>query len=76
MTGPLAGAGLDLEKTLMLFDDAKDGGETETGPFPDGLGGEERFEDLGAGFGIHTDAGIADFKRVATVTRMTRSTEG
>ncbi len=47
----------------MLFDDAEDRRETETGPFPDGFGGEERFEDLGAGLGVHADAGIADLER-------------
>ena len=41
-------------------DDPIGGGETETGPAADALGGEEGFEDPLEGFPVHPEAGVPD----------------
>ncbi len=58
--GAAAELALNEDVAAALLDDAVDGGEPEAGTFAFFLGGEERLEDAGLGFAVHTLAGVAD----------------
>ena len=55
-----AGPAVDVDEALVLLDDAVDGGEAEAGAEADGFGGEEGFESVGDGVGVHAAAIVAD----------------
>ncbi len=52
----------DGDPAAVLFNDAVDGGEAESGAFADFFRGEEGFEDMGESIWGDTAAGIGDFE--------------
>ncbi len=46
MEARVPGIGSDLNRAMVFLHDSLHGVEAETGSFPDGLGGEEGFEDV------------------------------
>ena len=59
----------DPDEPVELLDDAVDGGESEPGPAPHFLRGEERFEDVRAHVGRHAGAGVAHLERHVVARR-------
>ena len=55
----VAGFAVHPDVASALLDDAVDRGKAETRSLRS-LGGKERLEDVGLGFGVHADAGVAD----------------
>ena len=58
-SGSLLDLALYFHPAVMLFDDAVDGGQTETGGLPFRFGGEERFKDSRQDFGRDAYARVA-----------------
>src|SRR6266404_5708215 len=57
---PLARFAVNVDEAPMLFDDTVSGGQSHARALPTLLGGEERFEDALAGFGVHAYARVGN----------------
>ena len=62
----LAGLTVDLDASAQLSDEGITYIQAQTGPFPDGFGGEEGIEEMLPGFFIHAAAVVADRDRYPT----------
>src|SRR6185369_4352141 len=56
------GIALDGDVPSALLGNAIDRGKTQAGSFTQRLSGEERFEDVGLGLGIHSDTVVCHFE--------------